>query len=73
MLRRVSLDLTGLPPTLEEVSAFLSDKNPNACERAVVRLLASPRYGETMALPWLEAARFADTDDLSNKSTLSQF
>jgi hypothetical protein len=62
ILRRVSLDLTGLPPTLEEVSAFLSDKNPNAYERAVVRLLASPRYGETMALPWLEAARFADTD-----------
>ncbi|MFT6862623.1 MAG: hypothetical protein ACJAVK_001182 [Akkermansiaceae bacterium] len=62
ILRRVTLDLTGLPPTLEEVSAFLADKKPQAYERAVDRLLASPRYGETMALPWLEAARFADTD-----------
>ena len=62
ILRRVTLDLTGLPSTLEEVTAFLADKNPDAFERAVDRLLASPRYGETMALPWLEAARFADTD-----------
>lgn len=62
ILRRVTLDLTGLPPTLEEVSAFLADHQPGAYERAVDRLLASPRYGETMALPWLEAARFADTD-----------
>lgn len=62
ILRRVSLDLTGLPPTLEELDAFLQDKQPRAYERAVDRLLASPRFGETMALPWLEAARFADTD-----------
>jgi len=62
ILRRVSLDLTGLPPTLEEVSTFLADNKPGAYARAVDRLLASPRYGETMALPWLEAARFADTD-----------
>jgi len=62
ILRRVTLDLTGLPPTLEEVSAFLDDQAPGAYERAVDRLLASPRFGETMALPWLEAARFADTD-----------
>lgn len=62
ILRRVSLDLTGLPPTLDEMEAFLADKNPQAYERAVDRLLASPRFGETMALPWLEAARFADTD-----------
>lgn len=62
ILRRVTLDLTGLPPTLEEVSTFLADRTPGAYERAVDRLLASPRYGETMALPWLEAARFADTD-----------
>jgi hypothetical protein len=62
ILRRVTLDLTGLPPTLEEVATFFADQNPAAYERAVDRLLASPRYGETMALPWLEAARFADTD-----------
>lgn len=62
ILRRVSLDLTGLPPTIEEIDQFLADQKPGAYERAVDRLLASPRYGETMALPWLEAARFADTD-----------
>ena len=62
ILRRVTLDLTGLPPTLAETEAFLADTQPGAYERAVDRLLASPRYGETMALPWLEAARFADTD-----------
>lgn len=62
ILRRVTLDLTGLPPTLAEREAFLKDSRPDALERVVDRLLASPRYGETMALPWLEAARFADTD-----------
>ena len=62
IIRRVTLDLTGLPPTLEEIRSFLSDKESGAYERAVDRLLTSPRYGETMALPWLEAARFADTD-----------
>lgn len=61
LLRRVSLDLTGLPPTREEVTAFLNDKSPNAYERAVDRLLASPHYGEHMAVPWLDAARYADT------------
>ena len=62
LIRRVTLDLTGLPPTPAEVDAFLSDARPDAYERVVDRLLSSPRYGETMALPWLEAARFADTD-----------
>ena len=62
ILRRVTLDLTGLPPTLAEREAYLKDDRPDAFERVVDRLLASPRYGETMALPWLEAARFADTD-----------
>ncbi|HWV32449.1 MAG TPA: DUF1553 domain-containing protein [Dyadobacter sp.] len=61
LLRRVSLDLTGLPPTPEEVAAFLNDKSPNAYEKAVDRLLASPHYGEHMAVPWLDAARYADT------------
>ncbi|WP_090377047.1 DUF1553 domain-containing protein [Dyadobacter sp. SG02] len=61
LLRRVSLDLTGLPPTPEEVKAFLNDKSPNAYEKVVDRLLASPHYGEHMAVPWLDAARYADT------------
>ncbi len=62
LLRRVTLDLTGLPPTLRELDAFLSDSSPNAYEAAVDRLLASPHYGEHMALPWLDAARYADTN-----------
>jgi hypothetical protein len=61
LLRRVSFDLTGLPPTLGEVDAFLADKSPNAYEKQVDRLLASPRYGERMAVDWLDAARYADT------------
>ena len=61
-LRRVTLDLTGLPPTLPEVDAFLKDKSPKAFETVVDRLLASPRYGERMAWDWLEAARYADSN-----------
>ncbi len=61
LIRRVTLDLTGLPPTLAEVDAFLADKSPRAYERVVDRLLASPRYGERMAIRWLDAARYADT------------
>jgi Protein of unknown function (DUF1553)/Protein of unknown function (DUF1549)/Concanavalin A-like lectin/glucanases superfamily/Planctomycete cytochrome C len=60
-LRRVTLDLTGLPPTLSEIDAFEKDSSPNAHERVVDRLLASPRYGERMAADWLDAARYADT------------
>jgi len=66
LIRRLSLDLTGVPPTIEEVDAFLADTRPDAYERLVDRLLASPRYGETMALPWLDAARYADTDGYQN-------
>jgi len=62
LLRRVSLDLTGLPPTLAELDAFLNDKAPNAYEKVVDWLLASPRYGERMAFKWLDAARYADTN-----------
>ncbi len=62
LLRRVSLDLTGLPPTPAEVDAFLRDKSARAYEKVVDRLLASPRYGERMAFRWLEAARYADTN-----------
>ena len=62
LLRRVALDLTGLPPTPGELDAFLADRSPDAYEKAVDRLLASPRYGERMALDWLDAARYADTN-----------
>ena len=62
LMRRATLDLTGLPPTPDEVDAFLRDDAPNAYERLVDRLLASPRYGERMAWPWLEAARYADSN-----------
>jgi hypothetical protein len=61
LLRRVSFDLTGLAPTLAELDAFLADSSPDAYEKAVDRLLASPRYGERMAVDWLDAARYADT------------
>jgi len=61
LLRRLSLDLTGLPPTPAEVAAFVADAAPDAYERQVDRLLASPHYGERMAVWWLDIARFADT------------
>jgi hypothetical protein len=64
LLRRVTLDLTGLPPTPAEVDAFLADGSPGAYERAVDRLLASPRYGEHMARQWLDLARYGDTHGL---------
>ncbi|MEI8281960.1 MAG: DUF1549 domain-containing protein, partial [Armatimonadota bacterium] len=62
LIRRVSLDLTGIPPTPAEVSAFMNDKSPKAYEKVVDRLLASTRYGERMAMDWLDYARFADTN-----------
>ncbi len=62
LIRRVSLDLTGLPPTPEQVDAFLADDSPQAYQRVVDRLLASPHYGERMAFDWLDAARYADTN-----------
>jgi mono/diheme cytochrome c family protein len=62
LIRRVSFDLTGLPPTPPEVDAFLTDRSANAYEKVVERLLSSPRYGERMAMPWLDAARYADTN-----------
>jgi len=62
LLRRASLDLTGLPPTPEEIDRFLSDKRPDAYERAVDHLLASPHYGEKWARHWLDLARYADSD-----------
>jgi hypothetical protein len=62
LIRRACFDLTGLPPTPAEVDAFLRDSSPDAYEHVVDRLLASPRYGERMAMRWLDAARYADTN-----------
>jgi hypothetical protein len=62
LIRRLYLDLIGLPPTPEEVDAFLKDKRPDAYERLVDKLLNSPHYGERQALVWLDLARYADTD-----------
>ncbi len=64
LIRRVTFDLTGLPPTLAEVESFLADKDANAYERLVDRLLKSPRHGEHMARYWLDAARYGDTHGL---------
>jgi hypothetical protein len=62
LIRRLAFDLTGLPPSPEEVDAFLNDRSANAYEKVVDRLLASPRYGERMASRWLDAARYADSN-----------
>ncbi len=62
LIRRLSLDLTGLPPTPEQVDTFLADEQPGAYDRLVERLLESPSYGQRMAWDWLDAARYADTN-----------
>ena len=64
LLRRLAFDLTGLPPTPKEVDDFIADKSPDAYEKLVDRLLASPRYGEHMARYWLDVARYGDTHGL---------
>ena len=69
LIRRITLDLTGTPPTLSEIDNFLADDSPDAYEKVVDRLLASPRYGERMALDWLDAARYADTHGFNNDTT----
>ncbi|HLO79832.1 MAG TPA: DUF1553 domain-containing protein [Chitinophagaceae bacterium] len=61
LLRRLSFDLTGLPPTIEEIDAFIADPGADAYEKQVDRLLKSPHYGERMAVDWLDLARFADS------------
>jgi hypothetical protein len=64
LIRRLTLDLTGLPPTPEEVDAFVADRSPDAYDKLVTRLLASPRYGEHFGRYWLDAVRYADTHGL---------
>lgn len=66
LLRRVSLDLTGLPPTIDELEEFLNDRSDNAYERVVDRLLASKHFAEKMTLEWLDLARYADTNGYNN-------
>jgi hypothetical protein len=69
LIRRLSLDLRGLPPSLSEVDAFLSDESKDAYAKLVDRMLASPRYGEKMAQLWLDLARFGDTSGYNQDST----
>lgn len=66
LLRRVTFDLIGLPPSKQDLEQFIADPSPTAYEQAVDRLLNDPRYGEHMALDWLEASRYADTDGYQN-------
>ncbi len=73
LLRRLSFDLTGLPPTVSEVDAFLRDKSSQAYEKTVDRLLASPHYGERMAQQWLDLARYADSDGYHRDSPRSMW
>ena len=73
LIRRVTLDLTGVPPTLTEVDAFVGDESPDSYEKVVNRLLKSPRYAERMTWQWLEAARYADTDGYQNDGPRSMW
>ncbi len=73
LIRRLSLDLTGLPPSPAEVDAFWADRSPNAYGKVVDRLLASPHFGERMALPWLDAARYADSNGFQQDGDNNQW
>jgi len=73
LVRRLSLDLTGLPPTPDETESFVSDKRNDAYERVVDRLLASSHYGERMAVPWLDLVRFADSTGLHGDQLFNNF
>lgn len=73
LLRRVTLDLTGLPPTLQEREAFLADQSPQAYDKVVDRLLQSSRFGERMAMHWLDLARYADTNGYNNDEDRMQW
>ena len=69
LLRRATIDMTGLPPTQEEIDRFVTDKSPNAWEKVVDRLLASPAYGERWARHWLDVARYADSNGFKADET----
>src|SRR5260370_21210506 len=69
LLRRATFDLTGLPPTPEEVDAFLADNSPQAFEKVVDRLLASPQYGERWGRHWLDLARYAESEGFKSDET----
>ncbi|VTS02713.1 DUF1553 domain-containing protein [Tuwongella immobilis] len=71
LIRRVTYDLTGLPPTPEEIGAFLNDASPNAYEKVIDRLLASPAYGERWARHWLDVARYADSNGLDENTAFA--
>jgi hypothetical protein len=71
LIRRLSFDLTGLPPTAKEVEAFIADKDPKAYGKLVERLLGSPHYGERMAMHWLDMVRYADTVGFHGDQNLS--
>ena len=73
LIRRLSLDLIGLPPKPEEVDAFVADTAPDAYEKVVERLLASPHYGERTSLPWLDAARYADSNGFQQDGDTHQY
>ena len=66
LIRRASFDLTGLPPTLAEIDAFVADNSPDAFEKVIDQYLASPHYGECMAMGWLDGARYADSNGFQN-------
>src|SRR5712692_10193964 len=69
LLRRASLDLIGLPPTPDELTAFLADRSPDAFRKVVARLLASPHYGERWARHWLDLARYAESEGFKSDET----
>ena len=73
LIRRLHTDLIGLPPTTAEVDAFVNDSDPQAYEKLVDRLLASPHYGERMALSWLDAARYADSNGFQQDGDTAQW
>ncbi|RYE20536.1 MAG: DUF1553 domain-containing protein, partial [Sphingobacteriales bacterium] len=73
LLKRLSIDLTGLPPSLDMMNSFLADNSPNAYEKVVDKLLKSPAYGEKMALHWLDVARYADSHGYQDDNYRSQW
>jgi hypothetical protein len=73
LLKRVSLDLTGLPPSLQMMNAFLADKSPDAYQKVVDQLMQSPQYGEKMALHWMDVARYADSHGYQDDNYRSQW